>query len=119
MANDIILPDEYDRIHLDLAPFFALPRSEMHKSCEPTLLTIRRSPLADSERISADTLTPLLPMSGSDGTACLPIVSRQAAKAEGWDALRFSKPEKILRKNPKTTVMPILTKSTYLPQIQA
>jgi beta-1,2-xylosyltransferase len=31
MKNDIILPDEYDRIHLDLAPFFALPRSEMHK----------------------------------------------------------------------------------------
>lgn len=34
MANDIILPDEYDRIHLDLAPFFALPRSEMHKRVE-------------------------------------------------------------------------------------
>lgn len=34
MANDIILPDEYDRVHLDLAPFFALPRSEMHKRVE-------------------------------------------------------------------------------------
>lgn len=34
MANDVVLPDEYDRIHLDLAPFFALPRDEMHKRVE-------------------------------------------------------------------------------------
>jgi hypothetical protein len=34
MAHDIILPDEYDRVHLDLAPFFALPREEMHKRVE-------------------------------------------------------------------------------------
>lgn len=34
MANDVVLPDEYDRIHFDLAPFFALPRDEMHKRVE-------------------------------------------------------------------------------------
>lgn len=27
----MLLPDEYDRIHLDLAPFWALPRAEMRK----------------------------------------------------------------------------------------
>jgi beta-1,2-xylosyltransferase len=27
----LLLPDEYDRIHLDLAPFWALPRAEMRK----------------------------------------------------------------------------------------
>lgn len=31
MANDLVLPDEYDRINLDLAPFFALPRKEMKR----------------------------------------------------------------------------------------
>lgn len=29
--NSLLLPDEYDRIHLDLAPFWALPRAEMRK----------------------------------------------------------------------------------------
>ena len=29
--NSLLLPDEYDRIHLDLAPFWALPRTEMRK----------------------------------------------------------------------------------------
>lgn len=31
MTHNLVLPDEYDRIHLDLAPFWALPRSEMRK----------------------------------------------------------------------------------------
>lgn len=34
MANNLVLPDEYDRINLDLAPFFALPRSEMRRRME-------------------------------------------------------------------------------------
>lgn len=29
--TELVLPDEYDRINLDLAPFFALPRSEMKR----------------------------------------------------------------------------------------
>jgi beta-1,2-xylosyltransferase len=29
--SSLLLPDEYDRIHLDLAPFWALPRAEMRK----------------------------------------------------------------------------------------
>lgn len=31
MKNSLLLPDEYDRIHLDLAPFWALPRAEMRQ----------------------------------------------------------------------------------------
>jgi len=31
MAHKLVLPDEYDRINLDLAPFFALPKSEMKR----------------------------------------------------------------------------------------
>lgn len=31
MLHDLVLPDEYDRINLDLAPFFALPRTEMRR----------------------------------------------------------------------------------------
>ncbi len=31
MTHNLILPDEYDRINLDLAPFWALPRDEMRK----------------------------------------------------------------------------------------
>jgi beta-1,2-xylosyltransferase len=31
MYNDLVLPDEYDRINLDLAPFFALPKGEMKR----------------------------------------------------------------------------------------
>jgi hypothetical protein len=29
-----VLPDEYDRIHMDLAPFFALPKPEMKRRME-------------------------------------------------------------------------------------
>ena len=29
--TELVLPDEYDRINLDLAPFFALPREEMKR----------------------------------------------------------------------------------------
>ncbi|WWC70900.1 uncharacterized protein I206_104852 [Kwoniella pini CBS 10737] len=32
--NNLVLPDEYDRINLDLAPFFALPKSEMKRRME-------------------------------------------------------------------------------------
>jgi beta-1,2-xylosyltransferase len=32
--NDLVLPDEYDRINLDLAPFFALPKEEMKRRME-------------------------------------------------------------------------------------
>mgnify|MGYP006876495415 CR=1 FL=1 len=31
MRNNLVLPDEYDRINLDLAPFFALPKEEMKR----------------------------------------------------------------------------------------
>lgn len=31
MAHKLVLPDEYDRINLDLAPFFALPKAEMKR----------------------------------------------------------------------------------------
>jgi hypothetical protein len=31
MENQLVLPDEYDRINLDLAPFFALPKAEMKR----------------------------------------------------------------------------------------
>lgn len=31
MLHNLVLPDEYDRINLDLAPFFALPKSEMKR----------------------------------------------------------------------------------------
>lgn len=31
VKNSLLLPDEYDRIHLDLAPFWALPRAEMRQ----------------------------------------------------------------------------------------
>ena len=31
MAHNLVLPDEYDRINLDLAPFFALPKGEMKR----------------------------------------------------------------------------------------
>jgi hypothetical protein len=34
MLNNLVLPDEYDRINLDLAPFFALPREEMRRRME-------------------------------------------------------------------------------------
>ena len=34
MLHDLVLPDEYDRINLDLAPFFALPRAEMRRRME-------------------------------------------------------------------------------------
>jgi beta-1,2-xylosyltransferase len=34
MLHDLVLPDEYDRINLDLAPFFALPRDEMRRRME-------------------------------------------------------------------------------------
>ncbi len=34
MAHDLVLPDEYDRINLDLAPFFALPKEEMKRRME-------------------------------------------------------------------------------------
>jgi beta-1,2-xylosyltransferase len=34
MLHDLVLPDEYDRINLDLAPFFALPRAEMRRRTE-------------------------------------------------------------------------------------
>jgi hypothetical protein len=34
MIHDLVLPDEYDRINLDLAPFFALPRAEMKRRME-------------------------------------------------------------------------------------
>jgi len=34
MLHDLVLPDEYDRINLDLAPFFALPRAEMKRRTE-------------------------------------------------------------------------------------
>ena len=30
-AHNLVLPDEYDRINLDLAPFFALPKEEMKR----------------------------------------------------------------------------------------
>lgn len=30
-THSLLLPDEYDRIHLDLAPFWALPRAEMRR----------------------------------------------------------------------------------------
>lgn len=30
-THEMVLPDEYDRINLDLAPFWALPKSEMRK----------------------------------------------------------------------------------------
>nr|XP_018262209.1 uncharacterized protein I303_05225 [Kwoniella dejecticola CBS 10117]OBR84367.1 hypothetical protein I303_05225 [Kwoniella dejecticola CBS 10117] len=32
--HNLVLPDEYDRINLDLAPFFALPKSEMKRRME-------------------------------------------------------------------------------------
>lgn len=35
--NDVLLPDEYDRINLDLAPFWALPRTEMRKRVREAL----------------------------------------------------------------------------------
>ena len=31
MSHNLVLPDEYDRINLDLAPFFALPKAEMRR----------------------------------------------------------------------------------------
>ncbi|WVQ96630.1 hypothetical protein IAU59_003735 [Kwoniella sp. CBS 9459] len=31
MNHNLVLPDEYDRINLDLAPFFALPKDEMKR----------------------------------------------------------------------------------------
>ncbi|WWD18593.1 hypothetical protein CI109_103046 [Kwoniella shandongensis] len=31
MQHNLVLPDEYDRINLDLAPFFALPKDEMKR----------------------------------------------------------------------------------------
>ncbi|WVR06467.1 hypothetical protein IAU60_003498 [Kwoniella sp. DSM 27419] len=31
MTHNLVLPDEYDRINLDLAPFFALPKAEMKR----------------------------------------------------------------------------------------
>lgn len=34
MLHNLVLPDEYDRINLDLAPFFALPRHEMRRRME-------------------------------------------------------------------------------------
>lgn len=34
MLHNLVLPDEYDRINLDLAPFFALPRDEMRRRME-------------------------------------------------------------------------------------
>lgn len=34
MRHNLVLPDEYDRINLDLAPFFALPRQEMKRRME-------------------------------------------------------------------------------------
>lgn len=34
MTHDLVLPDEYDRIHLDLAPFWALPRDEMRRRAQ-------------------------------------------------------------------------------------
>ncbi|KAK4685681.1 hypothetical protein P7C73_g4466, partial [Tremellales sp. Uapishka_1] len=34
MLHDLVLPDEYDRINLDLAPFWALPKAEMKKRLE-------------------------------------------------------------------------------------
>ena len=34
MLHNLVLPDEYDRINLDLAPFFALPREEMRRRME-------------------------------------------------------------------------------------
>jgi hypothetical protein len=33
-SHNLVLPDEYDRINLDLAPFFALPKSEMKRRME-------------------------------------------------------------------------------------
>ncbi|KIR42923.1 hypothetical protein I307_05090 [Cryptococcus deuterogattii 99/473] len=34
MQHNLVLPDEYDRINLDLAPFLALPKSEMMRRME-------------------------------------------------------------------------------------
>jgi hypothetical protein len=34
MTHHLVLPDEYDRINLDLAPFFALPKEEMKRRME-------------------------------------------------------------------------------------
>ncbi|OXG27210.1 hypothetical protein C367_02639 [Cryptococcus neoformans Ze90-1] len=34
MQHSLVLPDEYDRINLDLAPFLALPKSEMMRRME-------------------------------------------------------------------------------------
>jgi hypothetical protein len=34
MIHNLVLPDEYDRINLDLAPFFALPKAEMKRRME-------------------------------------------------------------------------------------
>ncbi|WVQ65645.1 uncharacterized protein L199_003823 [Kwoniella botswanensis] len=34
MEHNLVLPDEYDRINLDLAPFFALPKEEMKRRME-------------------------------------------------------------------------------------
>ncbi|RXK37688.1 hypothetical protein M231_05021 [Tremella mesenterica] len=34
MLNELVLPDEYDRINLDLAPFFALPKKEFKRRME-------------------------------------------------------------------------------------
>jgi len=34
MEKNLVLPDEYDRINLDLAPFFALPKEEMNRRME-------------------------------------------------------------------------------------
>lgn len=34
MQHNLVLPDEYDRINLDLAPFLALPKSEMMRRLE-------------------------------------------------------------------------------------
>lgn len=31
MERELVLPDEYDRINLDLAPFWALPKDEIQK----------------------------------------------------------------------------------------
>lgn len=33
-THNLVLPDEYDRINLDLAPFFALPKEEMKRRME-------------------------------------------------------------------------------------
>jgi hypothetical protein len=98
MANDVVLPDEYDRIHLDLAPFFALPRDEMHKRVEEVqdlpetyTLKIRRGRVSIDVRRSPDSSTRAMANKGTftDSGQGRSSLGRYMASSGGLSVVRI------------------------------